>query len=407
MNPGRLIRLAAEGARSLWDIRLYSILMMAGLIIGIAAVTVIYEMGEGVRAQVQGLMENMGFGADAFYIRAGGGRLGFRRGGSRKLSLTMDDVADLRRLDGVNLVVPHQVIRRKDVTVGSRHASTRMFGTTPGYVLARRWPVQSGRFFDDKDLKLRARVAVLGASLAKELFPGESPLGQSIRVGKVPFKVIGVLSAKGASPRGGDRDDRLMIPITTSQRRITGEDKPSGLRVGVAPWANKTEVVAAASDLLRDRHRLAPEAPDDFMIITPEALLEWITRQSRSMVFMLTIISGVSLLVAGIVIMNIMLVTVSERAREIGVRRALGARTRDIMTQFLLEAVAVSLAGGVCGLALGLFLARTVTWGLDLPTAFSMQGFAVSFAFSACVGLIFGLWPARRAASLPPLETLR
>jgi putative ABC transport system permease protein len=407
MSPSRLIRLAAEGASALWGIRLYAVLMMTGLIIGIAAVTVIYEMGEGVRARVQGLMETMGFGADAFYIRAGGGKLGFRRGGSRKLSLTMGDVADLKRLDGVTLVVPHQVIRRKDVSIGSRHASTRMFGTTPEYILARRWPMGSGRFFDDKDLKTKARVAVLGASLADELFPGQSPLGRTIRVGKVPFSVIGVLSSKGASPRGGDRDDRLMIPLTTSQRRITGDDKPSGLRVGVARWADKNGVVAEARELLRDRHRLAPQAPDDFMIITPEALLEWITRQSRSMVFMLTIISGVSLLVAGIVIMNIMLVTVSERAREIGIRRAMGARRRDIMAQFLLEAVGISLAGGACGLGLGLLLARAVTWGLDLPTAFSLQGFAVSFVFSACVGLIFGLWPARRAALLPPMETLR
>lgn len=407
MSPARLLRLTLEGARSLWDIRLYALLMMAGLIIGIAAVTVIYEMGEGVRMRVQGLMENMGFGADAFYIRSGGGVLGFRRGGSRTLSLTLEDADDLRRLHGVALVVPHQNIRGKDVSYGSNHTNTRILATTKDYSQARLWPVRSGRFIDDKDFQARARVAVLGASTAAELFPGQSPLGQTIRVGKVPFKVIGVLSSKGASPRGHDRDDRIMIPLSTAQRRISGEDKLSGLRVNLERGEDKDVVVAEARDLLRTRHRLVPQAPDDFMIITPEALLEMITRQSRAMVFMLTMISGVSLLVAGIVIMNIMLVTVSERAREIGVRRALGARRRDIMTQFLMEALIVALTGGACGLGLGLLLARVATWGLDMPTALSFDGFAVSFIFSAAVGLIFGLLPARRAALLPPLETLR
>ncbi len=407
MRIGRLIRLALEGAHSLWDIRLYALLMMAGLIIGIAAVTVIYEMGEGVRMRVQGLMENMGFGADAFYIRSGGGVLGFRRGGSRKLSLTLEDAADLRRIDGVAMVVPHQSISQKDISHGSKHTSTRILATTPEYSTARRWPVQNGRFIDQKDLEARSRVAVLGTTTAAELFPGQSPLGQTIRIANVPFIVIGVLASKGASPRGHDRDDRIMMPLSTAQRRITGEDKLSGMRVNLTRDADKGLVVAEAQELLRSRHRLAPDAPDDFMIITPEALLEMITRQSRAMVFMLTVISGVSLLVAGIVIMNIMLVTVSERAREIGVRRALGARKRDIMTQFLIEAVVVALAGGACGLALGLVLARAATWGLDLPTALSVKGFVVSFIFSAGVGLFFGLLPAKRAASLPPLETLR
>lgn len=407
MSLSRLLRMAAEGARSLWDIRLYAFLMMAGLIIGIAAVTVIYEMGEGVRARVQGLMENMGFGADAFYIRSGGASLGFRHGGQGRLTLTLEDSDALRRLVGVTLVTPHQSIRNKDVSHGGRHTSVRLIGTTPDYAPARRWDMRSGRFFTQEDLAARQRVAVLGSTTVKELFAGQSPLGRTIKVGGVPFTVVGVLAPKGVSHRGGDRDDRVMVPLTTAQRRISGEDKVSGLRVNLRGDADKDALVAEARILLRQRHRLAPEAPDDFTIITPEALLEMITRQSQAMVFMLTVISGVSLLVAGIVIMNIMLVTVSERAREIGVRRALGARRRDIMAQFLLEAVVIALVGGACGLALGLILARVVTWGLDMPTALSAKGFVVSFSFSAAVGLIFGLWPARRAALLPPLETLR
>jgi putative ABC transport system permease protein len=407
MSPGRYFRLGLEGARSLWDIRLYALLMMAGLIIGIAAVTVIYEMGEGVRAQVQGFMQNMGFGADAFYVRSGGGVLGFRHGRSRTLTLTLDDVADLGRISGVTMVVPHQAIRGKDVTHQGKHTSTRILATTPDYSTARLWPVKSGRFIDHRDVENRSRVAVIGGTTALELFPGKSPLGQTIRVGKVPVTVIGVLASKGASPRGHDRDDRIIMPLSTAQRRISGEDKLSGIRVNLARDADKDMVVAEAKNLLRYRHKLVPQAPDDFMIITPEALLEMITRQSRAMVLMLTMISGVSLLVAGIVIMNIMLVTVTERAREIGVRRALGARRRDVMAQFLMEAIIVALAGGACGLGLGLALSRAVTWALDLPTSFSLQGFAVSFGFSAAVGLIFGLLPARRAALLPPLETLR
>jgi putative ABC transport system permease protein len=364
-------------------------------------------MGEGVRQRVQTYMQSMGFGADAFFIRSGGGSLRFRHGRSLTFTLTMEDAADLRRISGVTLVVPDQIVGRKDVTYLGKHTSTRIMATTPEYAQARLWPVKSGRFIDRKDMEQRARVAVIGTSTAQELFPGKSSLGKVIRVGKMPFTVIGVLASKGSSRRGHDRDDRVIMPLSTAQKRISGEEKVTGIRVNLARTADKDLVVAEARSLLRANHRLAPQAPEDFTIVTPEALLEMITRQSRAMVFMLTMISGVSLLVAGIVIMNIMLVTVSERAREIGVRRALGARRRDVMAQFLMEAIIVALAGGACGLGLGLALSRAVTWGLSLPTSFSTQGFAVSFGFSAAVGLIFGLLPARKAALLPPLETLR
>jgi putative ABC transport system permease protein len=267
--------------------------------------------------------------------------------------------------------------------------------------------VSQGHFFTDQDLAKRGRVAVLGDTTAQELFQNANPLGRMIRINRVPFTVIGVLSTKGASFRGNDRDDRILVPLTTAQRRLSKVDRYSGLRVNLLPWADKAAAVAEAERLLREGHQLPPEALDDFMVVTPEALAGMLTRQSRSMVFMLTFISAVSLLVAGMVIMNIMLVAVTERTREIGLRRALGARRGDITLQFLFESILVALVGGACGLGLGMLLSRSVVLVLDLPVAFSPEGLAVSFLFSSTVGLVFGLLPARRAAALPPAECVR
>ncbi|MFH1058183.1 MAG: ABC transporter permease [Pseudomonadota bacterium] len=405
----RLLRLMGEALHSLWAERGYAALMMIGLVIGISSVTVIYEMGEGVRDRVVGMMSSMGFGADAFFMTSGGRRVGFRRGpGSGGRVITVKDVEDISRLVNVDLVVPQLNISQDRISAGPRHITSRVRGVHPKYAESRRWDVVQGRFVTAEDDHRKRRVAVVGASTARELFPeGGSAVGRAIRIGNTPFIVIGLLASKGSSPSGHDRDDVVLVPITTAQRRLSKEDKFSAARVNMVDPNQAAETVEEVREILRANHHLAPEVPDDFTIITPDSLLERVTSQSQAMVAMLTFIAAVSLFVSGIVIMNIMLVAVSERSHEIGVRRAVGATRGDVLMQVMCESLMVALIGGVCGLGLGMLLSRLIGAGLDLPVAFSLPGFALSFLFSAGVGLIFGLFPARRAAALEPVECLR
>jgi putative ABC transport system permease protein len=278
-------------------------------------------------------------------------------------------------------------MRRDRVSHHDRHTSTFIIGVTPEYGSARRWEVGMGRFLDQQDESQRRRVAVLGSATADDLFPGQSPLGQQIQVGTVPLTVVGVLEAKGgASGSGRMRDDFILAPLSVAMRRLAKEDKVSGLRVNFSDPARGADTAEEVRQLLRARHKLVQAAPDDFTITTPEALVAIITRQARAMVVMLTFISAVSLFVSGIVIMNIMLVAV---------------------TQVPMESLMVSLLGGAIGFGLGALLSWLCTLAFDLPTAFSPLGFGLSFAFSAGVGLVFGLFPARRAAAMQPVESLR
>ncbi|RJX34585.1 MAG: ABC transporter permease [Desulfarculus sp.] len=399
-------RLLKAAFTSLWAFRSYALLMMIGLIIGIASLTVIHQIGQGTRQRVLSMMESMGFGSDAFFVSGGGGRLGVRRGMKRTMTITPADAEAVSRLDGVAQVVPHKNVTRTQVSAGARHTNTRVRGATPEWAAARRWGVARGRFLNVQDERRRARVVVLGTTVARELFAGMDPLGRRIRIGRTPFNVVGVLESKGSSG-WRDRDDMVLIPLATAMTRMSRDDKLSGMRTNLEDPGRREEIKQEVTELLRRHHKLGPGVPDDFLIITPEELTQLITSQSRALVAMLSFISVVSLFVSGVVIMNIMLVAVSERSYEIGVRRAVGARRRDIMYQVLIESLAVSAAGGVCGLALGLLLSGLATLLLDVPTAFSPTGFIWALSFSCLVGLLFGLAPARKAASLDPVEALR
>lgn len=399
-------RLLKAAVFSLWHFRSYAALMMIGLIIGIASLTVIHQIGQGAQERVSASMASMGFGADAFYISSGGGRLGVRHGMKRAMTLTPEDAEAIRRLDGVAQVVPHKSLVRTQITAGNNHTNTRVLGAPPGWDTARKWAVLQGRFISRTDNSQNARVAVLGTTVRRELFSDANPVGKRIRIGRTPFIVIGVLESKGSSGHR-DRDDMILLPLSTATKRMSRDDKLSGMRVTMTDAARVEEIKTEVTNVLRENHSLGPGVPDDFLIITPDELMKLITKQSRSLVAMLTFVSAVSLFVSGVVIMNIMLVAVSERSYEIGVRRAVGARRRDILYQILMESLMVSAAGGICGLLLGVLLSYLATLLLNIPTAFSPSGFLWALGFSAAVGLFFGVAPAKKAAGLNPVEALR
>ena len=399
-------RMLKSAVSSLWAFRSYAALMMIGLIIGIASLTVIHQIGQGAQREVSARMSSMGFGADAFYISPGGGRLGVRHGMKRTMTLTPQDAAAISGVEGVAQVVPHKNISRTQVAAGGNNTTTRVRGTPPGWAAARNWTMLYGRFITANDIRQSTRVAVLGTTVMRELFGNANPLGKRIRVGRTPFIVVGVLESKGSSG-WNDRDDMVVIPMSTALNRLSRDDKISGMRVRMIDASQVVRIKAEVTALLRERHSLGTGVPDDFLIITPDELMKLYTRQSRSLVAMLTFVSAVSLFVSGVVIMNIMLVAVSERAYEIGVRRAVGARRRDILYQILLESLMVAAAGGLCGLLVGQLLSYLATWLLAIPTAFSPAGFLWALGFSAGVGLLFGVAPAKKAASLHPVEALR
>lgn len=400
------LRLLKAALASLWAFRSYAALMMIGLVIGIASLTVIHEIGQGAQKKVAASMASMGFGSDAFYISAGGGKLGMRHGKKRTMTLTPEDAEALGRLEGVAQAIPHKNVARTLVSAGDKHTNTRVRGVPPGWAASRRWEVHLGRFVNLRDLVTYNRVAVLGATVVDELFGPGNPVGRRIRIGRTPFTVVGVMEPKGFLGHR-NRDDFVIVPFTTATKRLARDDKISGMRVMLSDASRLEEIKREATEVLRTRHKLAEGVPDDFLIITPEELMRFITRQSRSLVAMLTFISAVSLFVSGVVIMNIMLVAVSERSYEIGVRRAVGARRRDIMYQVLMESLIVAALGGLCGLALGALLSHLANLLLNIPTAFSPLGFLWALGFSAVVGLVFGLAPARKAALLRPVEALR
>ena len=264
-------RLIKAALGSLWAFRSYAALMMIGLIIGIASLTVIHQIGQGAQQAVSARMASMGFGADSFYISSGGGRLGVRRGMKRVMTLTPQDAESIAQVDGVAHVLPHKNVARTQVSAGGNNTTTRVRGATPGWAAARNWPMLSGRFVSRADIGSNARVAVLGTTVARELFGAANPVGKRIRIGRTPFIVVGVLESKGASS-WHDRDDMVLVPLSTATTRLSRDDKLSGMRVTMSDAKQVEEVKAEVTNVLRKNHTLGPGVPDDFLIITPDEL---------------------------------------------------------------------------------------------------------------------------------------
>ncbi len=390
---------------------LRSVLTTLGIIIGVAAVIAMVSIGAGAQARVAEQLKRLG--SNLVYIgpgsvSSGGVRLGY---GTRPTITLGDAIAISREIPPVLAAAP-SVWTSSQVVYGNMNWWAGIHGTSPAFEDVRSWPVAAGRYFSDDDVETAAKVALLGQTIAINLFGADNPVGQVIRIAHIPFTVVGVLDRKGQNARGEDQDDSILIPITTATMRVIGPGGPQGGAVhGITVKVRDGEDVEAAEGqirrLLRQRHNLQAFQDDDFRIRNLSEMLQAEEESTRALTILLGAIASVSLVVGGIGIMNIMLVSVTERTREIGLRIAVGARSTDILTQFLVEAVTLALLGGLIGIGLGVAGSYTIAHVAGWPTLIDARAIVLAFGFAALVGVFFGLYPARRAARLDPIEALR
>jgi len=388
--------------------RLRTFLTMLGMVIGVSAVILMLAIGQGAQQRVQASIASMG--SNLFIILSGSVTSGgVRMGGGATPTLTLADAQALEELPSVVAVAPTSP-GTAQIVYGSNNWSTQVSGTTPGFLIVRDWPLSSGAVFTESDIRSATRVALLGQTVATNLFGDEDPVGKTIRIKNSPYLVLGLLSAKGQSLDGRDQDDTVVVPVTTAQRKLFGSQFGGAVRF-IMVQAESDEAMPAVersmNELLRQRHRIREGADNDFSVRNLTALANTAAETAQVMSLMLGAIASVSLLVGGIGIMNIMLVSVTERTREIGIRMAIGARSRDILLQFLLEAIIISVIGCMIGVVLGVGGALLVGRFADMPVLITITPILMAFAVAASVGVFFGYYPARKAASMRPIDALR
>jgi putative ABC transport system permease protein len=405
MNILMIIRVAF---RALVRNKMRAALTMLGIIIGVSAVIAMVSIGQGAQASVQAQIEGMG--TNLLFISAGAQNVGGVRSGtgdSGTNTLTVDDLEAIRReVPSVAMVTP-TVSSRSQLVVGNQNWSTTVQGVSEQFPEVRKWSAQSGTFFTETDVRTAARVIVLGQTIADNLFPGADPIGQSVRVMNLPFKIVGVMARKGQDAQGRDQDDTAFAPYTAVQKKLLGNTRVQVAYVSAISQDATYTAQIQITELLRQRHKLSVNDANDFSVRNMTDVAEAANETNNIMTMLLGSIAGVSLLVGGIGIMNIMLVSVTERTREIGIRMAIGARSSAVRSQFLIESIVLSLTGGLAGIVLGVIVSVAIPRMLGWPTLVSTTAIIGSVIFSAAVGIFFGYYPARKAAALDPIEALR
>ena len=394
--------------RALQRNKMRAALTMLGIIIGVSAVVAMVSIGQGAQATVQAQIDSIG--TNLLIVTAGAQNVGGVRSGTGDNgtnTLTVEDLDAIKlEVPSVSMVTP-AVNARGQLVAGNMNWNTSIQGVSEQFPDVRKWTVQSGAFFTDSDVRTAARVLVIGQTIADNLFAGTDAVGQTIRVQNLPFRVVGVMARKGQDPQGRDQDDIAFTPYTTVQKKILGSPRLQIAYVSaVSPDATYT-AQQQISDLLRQRHKLGPNEPDDFTVRNMSDIAQAANETNSTMTMLLACIAGVSLLVGGIGIMNIMLVSVTERTREIGIRMAIGARSSAVRSQFLIESVVLSLTGGLFGIVLGIIVSLAIPKMLGWPTLISTMAIIGSVIFSVAVGIFFGYYPARKAAALDPIDALR
>jgi putative ABC transport system permease protein len=403
MKTSTLTKLAAQ---SIVKNKMRTMLTMLGIVIGIGAVIVMVAVGHGAQSQIESQIRSLG--TNMVVVTPGSSAQGGASQGAGTFNrLTIEDAEKLKSESTLLDAVSPVVMTRTQIIGGDGNWRTSVNGVSTDYLAIRNWDVTSGSLFSDNDVQTKRRVVVLGATVARNLFPGRDPTGEQVQLGRSPFTVVGVLASKGQTASGNDEDDVVLVPYTTAQDRLAGRTFIAQILASTASAEQIPAAIEEMKGIMRESHRIGRGMPDDFTVRDQTAIAEAATSTTSVMSGLLAAIASISLIVGGIGIMNIMLVSVTERTREIGIRMAIGARGSDVLTQFLVESVAMSVLGGIIGLAAGYGGAALLGHITGWATATPVSAVVLAVGFSAAVGVFFGYYPARKAAALDPIQALR